>query len=274
MSLGVIFKGAEGIVLAADSRVTLQASRNQEGLTQIIPAHYDNATKLLQINGQTHVGVVTYGLGALGVAEPRTAYSFLPEFEAELSNDGGGTRRPVDEFAERLSKFFQAQWQALMPADFNGPDMAFMIGGYNEGEPYGKVYEVFIPSRPEPSERHPGSEFGILWGGQSEYVDRIIRGFDERLPAQIQQALNLPNEQTAQLADQLRRAAQLPIPFQFLPLQDCVDLAIFMIRMTISLQHWVVDIRGVGGDINVAIVTRTGGYQSIQSQKITGEASR
>jgi len=40
MTLAVVFKGPEGIVLAADSRVTLSAKVNN----QQISAHYDNAT--------------------------------------------------------------------------------------------------------------------------------------------------------------------------------------------------------------------------------------
>ncbi len=51
MSLGMIFKGPEGIVLAADSRVTLNATiPNSNPLIQI-PATFDYATKLLKVEG-------------------------------------------------------------------------------------------------------------------------------------------------------------------------------------------------------------------------------
>jgi hypothetical protein len=93
MSLAIAFKGTEGLVLAADSRVTLttqvtgkppQGMREQ---TLLLPATFDNATKLLKIEAQPHVGAVTYGLGALGMQQPRTAHSFMPEFEAELAKE-------------------------------------------------------------------------------------------------------------------------------------------------------------------------------------------
>ena len=71
MSLGIAFKGPEGIVLAADSRVTLTAQ--VPGRNMLLPATFDNATKLLQIAGQQYIGVVTYGAGAIGQQEPRTA---------------------------------------------------------------------------------------------------------------------------------------------------------------------------------------------------------
>lgn len=78
MSLGIAFKGPEGIVLAADSRVTLNMEVPQGTEKLIIPATFDNATKLLRFQNHNYVGAVTYGAGAIGTKEPRTAHSFLP----------------------------------------------------------------------------------------------------------------------------------------------------------------------------------------------------
>ena len=148
MSLAIAFKGPEGIVVAADSRVTLHVQ--YAGQNIVIPAHYDNATKLLKIAKHDYLGAVTYGAGAIGQAEPRTAHSFLPEFEAELAKS---KRFKVKTYAKRLSDFFLKQWQGLMPADYQGPSMVFLVGGYDAGEPYGRIYEVQIPSNPAPVEQ-------------------------------------------------------------------------------------------------------------------------
>lgn len=103
MSLDIAFKGAEGIVLAADSRVTLTTVNKKTVPNQVLPAYYDNATKLLRVNGQTYVGAVTYGAGAIGQCSPRTAYSCLPEFEAELAAVASG-RLAVEDFADTLKR--------------------------------------------------------------------------------------------------------------------------------------------------------------------------
>lgn len=66
-------------------------------------------------------------------------------------------------------------------------------------------------------------------------------------------------------------AFNLPIPYQFLPLQDCVDLSIFLVRTTIELQKWMIDIRGVGGVIDVATITRTEGFKYVQRKEIKGD---
>jgi hypothetical protein len=273
MSLGIAFKGPEGIVLAADSRVTLTVIQpTQPGQPSlVIPATYDNATKLLRVKGQDHVGAITFGAGAIGQTEPRTAHSYMPEFEEELNKEEVG-RLGVQEFASRLSRFFLAKWQQHMPATVApGSDMVFFVGGYDEAEPYGRVFQISIPTKPTPEEQHSGSGlFGLVWGGQREYVDRLLQGFDGNLPEIAKGVLSLDDATRDHLQAKLSERLQAPVPYAFLPLQDCVDLAIFLIRTTIVMQHWIVGIRGVGGAIDVAVITQTDGFSEIQKKKIAG----
>jgi hypothetical protein len=94
------------------------------------------------------------------------------------------------------------------------------------------------------------------------------------LPDTVQQILNIPQaSRSPTLNDDLRKSFTLPIPWQFLPLQDCVDLSIFLVRSTIELQRWMVGIRGVGGAVDVATITRTKGFEEVQLKKIVGEES-
>jgi hypothetical protein len=269
MSLGIAFKGSEGVVLAADSRVTLTVQQPTPiaGQTVLLPATFDNATKLLKVKGQDYVAAVTYGVGALGQAEPRTAHSYLPEFETELAV-ADVQRLSVQEFAQKLSDFFLQKWtDAGMPAAV--PDheqMVFLIGGYDADAVYGKVFDVFIPNRPNPTEQLV-NDFGVLFGGQREFVDRLLRGYDVRVPQLIASELNLDAAaQTAMMAKLNEMAAV--IPYQFLPLQDCVDLSVFLIRTTINLQTWQIGIRGVGGAIDIATITRAQGFKPLKQKTV------
>jgi hypothetical protein len=234
-----------------------------------LPSTYDNAIKLLRVKGQSHVGAVTYGVGAIGETEPRTAHSYISEFEQELGNTG---RLSVQEFSSRLSKFFLKKWQDQKMPSIQGQDMVFLVGGYDEGAPYGKVFDIYIPSRPTPFEWHSGlGQFGLVWGGQREYADRLLQGFDDRLPEIAKGFLSLDDQKREELRLHLKAQLQAPVPFAFLPLQDCVDFAIFLIRTTITMQHWLLGLRGVGGAIDVAVITQTDGFTNIQRKKITGE---
>ena len=111
----------------------------------------------------------------------------------------------------------------------------------------------------------------MVWGGQREFTDRIIQGFDDQLPTIAKEFLNLPDGREVELRDHLKTRLTASIPFAFLPLQDCVDLSIVLIRTTIVIQNWIIGVRGVGGAIDVATITRTKGFEPIQQKTILGE---
>jgi hypothetical protein len=255
MSLGIVIKGPEGIVLAAESRVTLTAP------TPTGPLHvnFDNATKVLAFHRpNTSVGAVTYGAASIGI---RTPHGFIPEFEAGLSPD---VRLPVDEFAQRLSDFFLGQWNAVMPTPYTGPDICFVVGGFDAGQPYGRVFDFYIPNRPLIVEQNSTGS-GLVWGGQREMVDRLIQGFDSSLLGLLQSTLSLDATQMATVTQALRQL-NMPLPIDAMALQDYIDLATFFIRTTIAGQKLTVGIRGCGGPIDVAIITRNAGFQFIHKK--------
>lgn len=272
MSLGIVVKGSEGIVLAADSRLTLTAKMPKDPAQPNVeiqfPVNYDNATKLLTFaEPNKWIGAVTFGVAAIGAAasDLRTAQSYVPEFEVGLPPG----RLSVAEFSQRLSDFFVKQWSAKMPAAYQGQNMEFIVGGFDENQPYGSVYLFTIPSKPAPVEQ-AANEFGITWGGQPELTGRILQGYDPQVIQIIQNQLKTP---LGALED-LKKALQplrLQIPYQVLPLQDCIDLAIFLIRTTTTAQNLSIGIRGVGGVIDVAAVTKRDGLTIIQRKELTGE---
>jgi hypothetical protein len=263
VSLGIVIKGPEGVVLAADSRVTLEAKR-ADGAGFVV--NFDNATKLLSFSApHNYVGAVTYGAA---VIDGRTAHSFIPEFELSLPK----ARVSVEEYAKLLSAFYFARWKDAIPADYKGASMTFAVGGYSLDAAYGSAFMFDIPHRPDPVQRNPGpKDFGMTWGGQLEIVSRIIHGYDPVVPALIKETLKPDDTQMKALQEAIRSRTEFRIPYQVLPLQDCVDLAVFMIRTTITAQALAVGIRGVGGPIDVATVTRTSGLEYIQRKRICAE---
>ena len=270
MSLGLVIKGPEGLVLAAESRITLGAQLITPQGPQQIPVYFDNATKLLSFSEpNTTVGVVTYGQAVIGQKIPRTAASFLPEFEGSLPKE----RLSVLDFADKISEFYLKQWHSTMPPDDklgNIPNMTFVIAGFNPDDVYGQVYVVEIPRAPKPVQRSKDNEFNITFGGQHEIVSRIMNGYDIRLPEVLKKNLNLSSEQIMKFGTIIQQF-QLVVPLQVLALQDGVDLACFFIRTTMDAQRFSVGIRGVGGYIDVAIIKRNQNLQFIQRKQEHGE---
>lgn len=260
MSLGIIVKCPEGLVLAAESRVTINAK------TPAGPIHnnFDNAKKLLGFNGpHKHIGVITYGLGSLQL---RTAQSFMPEFESSLPDN----RLKVEEFAEHLGKFFMEQWKnegMPKPKDWKESPMIFLVAGFNEDQPYGKVCELSIPHLPKPKVIRDTKDFGVNWGGQREIVDRLVKGYDNRVMEVVQRKFALNSKQMMELNRELA-PLQMQIPVQIMALQDCINLANFIMKTTISGQELSIGVRGCGGNIDVAVITRTDGIKLIKQKEL------
>jgi len=268
MSLGVAIKGTEGVVLAADSRVTLSATApNRPPLS----VNFDNATKLLSFSDgkHKHVGAITYGAAVIGL---RTASSFIPEFE-QKALAGKEDRLSIKEYAVELGQFFKTRWDEAMPKDYPGPQMTFVVAGYDRDAAYGSVFLFEVPNSLEPLERNAGDkDFGMTWGGQLEIGSRLIHGFDPRLQGILQEKFGLDEREGNGLVEELTNRLQFPIPYEVLPLQDCIDLAIFMVRTTIAAQNLAIGIRGVGGPVDVATITRERGLHFVQRKGIHGEA--
>ena len=263
MSLGVVVKGPEGLVLAADTRITLGA---QQGSRPPVSVNFDNATKLLTFSKPHNwVAAVTYGQAVIG---GRTAHSFIPEFEVPLAN----SRLPVVQFAQQLSEFFQERWEraGLAKTSSAGGGMKFIVGGYDEQKAYGEVLLFTIPGAPQPVPRNP-DDFGMTWGGQLQIASRIIQGYDPSLMGIIKEHLDVSDPKIEELRLLLRSRTEYSIPYDILALQDCVDLATFLIRTTMTAQNLAVGVRGVGGTIEVATITRTDGLKWIQKKEIHGE---
>jgi hypothetical protein len=100
-----------------------------------------------------------------------------------------------------------------------------------------------------------------------------LGGYDPRLEAIVAENVHLNAAQTADLREKVLPSLAMPIPYQFLPLQDSVDLAIFLIKTTATLQGWTTGTRGVGGAIDVATITRTDGFRAVQEKRILGDRS-
>lgn len=263
MSLVIVLKGREGIAMAADSRITFGTSP---------PVYYDNATKLLRIDGLSQMGVLTYGASFIDEYSKRTVHSFLPEMES-LLEEAPSCRPTVKESSSWLSQFLMQKYgEATTPSSSS---IEFLIGGFDKDDPYGKVFRLSIPTAPEPIEMLAGPHpFGILWGGMPQIAQRIILGFDSQTLMATQQILNLGNEQSTLLANKLAAFTQTNIPYEVLDLQDCVDFVILLIRTTITILNLTTGNRGVGGPIDVATITRADGFNFVQKKSITGEGAR
>jgi len=143
---------------------------------------------------------------------------------------------------------------------------------------------------------YAAGRFGLAWEGQSEAVERLIRGYDSVLrdsietqialalksvrrtigaaaASMLQQVLDRTGASLPQDIDtELPAAPEITIPWDRyrcdiaygnLPLQDAVDLASFLVGLQSGKSKFATGVPTVGGRTHVGVVTRYEGCRML-----------
>ena len=262
MTIAINVAVPEGIVFAADSR---QIYTNARGDVRV---GSDYGRKLFQLGPRA--AAVTYGWAFL---LGRSIGSHVNDFKVSLGN-----RRPsVEEMVQGLGQYLQQQYRLSLEKGYAQPvpqgnyAVAALVGGYNEGEKSGQVYELFVPEGEYYLVRKTSESPGISWRGQTQIIGRLLKGYDPRLR-------ELPGF-TEDLGKSLDGAKlDFIIDYWAMPLQDAIDLALFCVRTTIEMQRFSDGINlapgasaSCGGPIDVAVIEPNEGFRWVQNKSLRGE---
>ncbi len=144
--------------------------------------------------------------------------------------------------------------------------LQFIVAGFDKDNSH-HVNMVYVPGENEEKRNSSkrGQEYGASWIGQSDVVTRIVLGFDSRIQnlpfiqklAQAQSGPQVLKEQLAQL--------EYLIQWGTMTLQDGIDFSVLAIETTKAMQRFSDgiqgdpgDIPGVGGPVDVAVITPEG----------------
>jgi hypothetical protein len=239
MSFVITLYVREGIVMAADSRLTLNTTR-EEGEKKLVSAavaQSDSNYKLFLAPG--NVGISTFGAADIaGVPIAGFIESFMQEQLAEKP-------LPPSETSESVLAFFKK---------FSPPPAAqFHIGGYafDGGSAEQQVWNVNM-SENTVSRLNPPEKQGAAWGGEGDILSRLL----------------MPMAEVDQQGKIVRRPPFFPIPWQFFTLQDAIDFAVFSVRSTIEAIRFQPRPKTVGGPIDV-LVLKPNAAQWVQRKALT-----
>lgn len=257
MTLSIAIKAPEAIILASESRITLAASISSERL----PTYYDHALKLYKFNDHNKwVGAVTYGTGQIG---SRATYNIMQDVIGSL----GDSRLNVEDIANRISTYFMDIWKSSMPQDSEEPDISFLIGGYDEGDIFSKIFKVEIPHYPQPIEAFI-NQFGIAYGGDTKYVVQLLYGYDDRVPEYVARTLHADPKLVMETFYRITNQIGFSPRIEVMEINDLVNLAKLFIEVTIFAQKHGGRIQTCGGPIDIAIIRKKEGIEYIQCKKI------
>jgi len=156
------------------------------------------------------------------------------------------------------------------------PQLQFIVAGYNSDDSHQSVM-VYIPGRVDlkRDSTKKGQEYGASWIGQTDVVARIVLGFDPRIG-------NLPiivgaAEKTSQ--EEIRKqlsGLEYVIQWGTMTLQDGIDFSVLAIETTAAIQRFsdgVIsnpgDIPGVGGPVDVAVITPEKGFVWVAKKSLS-----
>lgn len=227
MSLVVTLYVREGIVMASDSRITLDSEQpSAEGPIVHLAVGQSDSTYKTFVTG-VPVGISTCGQAAL---EGAPISGFIESFVNDVANKSMLT---VDQTALALLQYFQQ----FSPT----PRTTFQVAGYLDGPPPAqRVWSVDVGSGTT-TQVIPEDKYGVVWAGEADILARLVNELGQAGPGNSFSPL--PYYQ---------------IPWQFFTLQDAIDFTVFAIRSTTDALRFQPRPKTVGGPIDVLVIKPTG----------------
>lgn len=220
----------EGIVMASDSRLTLNLSqkKNEENIHHIAIGQSDSTYK-------TFLTPHGYGISLFGGADIN-GVPIAGFVESFINEELGPEKLDIDSVPQRLKDYFQNINPQL--------NTGFHIAGFKQekGKMVQRVWLVHIKDDVI-KELNPKNQLGASWAGEGDIMARLIQ------PVSAHEKGN-----------QLKMLPNYQIPWSFFTLQDAIDFAVYAVRTTIDSIRFQTRPKTVGGPIDVLVIKADGAF--------------
>jgi hypothetical protein len=271
MTVAVMVKVHDGLVLATDSAMTVELPNSQAQV-------YNNADKIFNLHRELPVAAMTWGLGHAGSASVSTVAKDLrrrlmgqdkQHEDWKLEQD----QYSIREVAERVSEIFHgrlrdvnAELQQLTPPEQLPPNcLGMLVAGYStdmaQSEAWLLLLDGLAQDPPAPAEVAGQDAAGWLAYAQPRAASRLFNGCDTELSDALLAAL--PPQYHPAVTQVLANQALKPV-FAPMPFPDAIALAKFIVEVTAGWTHFLMGPDTVGGPIEVAGVNRHEGFKWIR----------
>jgi len=264
MTVVVATAAPDGLVLASDGRTTLRNGRRHRIAS-------DHTRKVFA--PFPRIGIATYGAALLS---DQTIAGHMEKFAATNATLDGA---PIEATCRELSRYFTDLLEEQATAVGREPPtgvLGFVVAGYDE-DGVGRIYDVLLPT-PEnaadpvvPHQDLSTRQPGHMFRGQVQHARRLFEGYD--VDALARSDVQLGDAVTHEL-ERLRYRMNAP-----LSLQEAVDLAVFVVRLTIDMDRLsdgtFAEPEGVpvcGGAMQVLLINAKGSSWILQPRLRPGQA--
>jgi hypothetical protein len=266
MTIAITLKVNDGVVVASDSATTMDFGG--EGNV------YNHADKLFNLHKGTPIAAVGFGLGNIG---PASLATLMKDLRVRFSDAGHAMHidpktYSIEGVAKAVRDFlFDEHYKPLYEsvsglAKKDWPYLGMMISGYSAGESKPEVWRVVVgggDAKVTPDSKREALT-GFTWGGDGSAVQRLILGFDWRLPEGLAKEMNL---QPDVVRDAVKKVAASVEPLflpSSMPIQDVIDFAHFLVDMSAKYSRYTPGYQTIGGPIDIAAVTKHEGFKWVR----------
>ena len=268
MSVAVCLKVNEGVILAADSAATLASPPQGPGGQPAVVNVYNNANKITNLRKGFPIGVVTYGSGSIG-ATPISLV--LKNLRARFTEDGSDwqlskTDYTLKEVVDRAKEYLYDDLYTAAYKDWpDKPPIGFVFAGYSPGNDLAEEYTLEVQNGElvGPTPLRAEDQVGVTWKADGEAIHRLVLGFSPLIRTALKEELSVPDAQIEPVIGVLMRRLTAPIFAPAMPVQDAIDLAEFLVDLTIKFRRFTPGAPTVGGPIEVAAITKYEGFRWI-----------
>ena len=258
---------------------------------QVVPYNQlSNVSKLFDLSplpmGAMFTGITSIGNRTIGkmISEFKVADRAF-DAEAEPSN------YTVRSVGDRLLRSLRQSYASTYPEPHTRPELELIIGGYDNLSYLPSLYRIDVSEDAIVEIFSSDSPFGVAFGGQMDWIQRIVFGTDEnnqiRLAQRLQDVLLKYHQRISDAVATAGIAFEVPRPDSWgdeLSLfnnwnlrgldaniadfseQNAIDCVDFFIDIMIRAQAVSSQLPTVGGDINIAVV-RKDGFRFVSPQE-------
>ena len=249
-----------------------------------------NVLKLFDLS-PLPMGAMFTGVTSIG---DRTIGKMLSEFKEREGAPAPGSEQSnytVRSLGDRLREFLRQYYASIYPQAHMQPELELIIGGYDKLSHLPSLYRIDVREDTIVEIFSVESPFGVAFGGQNDWIQRIVFGTDQDNQVRLaQRAQDLLLEYHRLISEAIVNAGitfEVPGPDSWgdeLKLfnswnlngldaniadfseQNAIDCVDFFIEIMIRVQAVSSRLPTVGGDINIAVI-RKDGFRFVSRQE-------
>ena len=267
MTIIASVKVRDGLVLATDSMTTIQATIDKAGRKAVIKT-YSNAKKLFHI-GDAPIGAMIYGIGNIG---QRSIEGLMFDFSVkELSVLTQQKKENVQGVAKALFGYFNTLYQTEftnIPLEQKIRDfrLGIFVAGCSKGKPFVEEWEFLLPRDDKVKQVRSDAAFGASWRGVDLPFTRLLKGFDPRSRQKLRE-----HGISDKIIGEALQSWKANIAYDGMPVQDAINLAVFIVKTTIGLVSFEIGAPSCGGPLQVASILPDGTFKWIAQPQLSIE---